>query len=89
MASDSSPPRIRAKTLDFTGFFRGAGHTSYQKQKEPSVNLEAPSSDSEPEARSKKKFSGIHIFGRSRKILKSISARDLAELSVRAPSSDR
>lgn len=97
MAGDSPSRRIRAKTSDFAGFFRGAGHSSSQTQKEPSVNLEVPSSDTE--ASSKKRGTRIQIFGRSRKKSNQstassplVSARDSAdfgELSLRAASSDR
>jgi hypothetical protein len=97
MASES--PRRRAKTSDFSGFFRGAGHSSSQTQKEPSVNLEVPSSDTE--ASSKKRVTRIHLFGRSRKksnqstksspfvSTRASDSADFGELSVRAASSDR
>jgi hypothetical protein len=97
MAGDSSSRRIRTKTSDFTGFFRGAGHSSNQTQKEPSVNLEVPSSDTEPS--SKKRVTRIQFFGRSRKksnqstasspIVTSRDSSDFGELLVRAASSDR
>jgi hypothetical protein len=97
MASDSPPRRVRAKTSDFAGFFRGAGHSGTQK--EPSVNLEVPSSDTETS--SKKRVTRIHIFGRSRKksnqstasspfvSTRASDSADFGELSVRAASSDR
>ena len=98
MAGDS--PRRRAKTSDFAGFFRGAGHSSSQTQKEPSDNLEVPSSDTE--ASSKKRVtSRIHIFGRSRKksnqstasspfvSTRASDSADFGESSVRSASSDR
>ena len=96
MTGNSPSPRVRAKTSDFTGFFRGAGHSSSQIQKETSVNLEVPSSDTE--ASSKKRVTRIHIFGRSRKKSNQstasspfVPARDSADFGelVRAASSDR
>ena len=97
MAGSSPSRRLRAKTSDFTGFFRGAGHSSGQTQKEPSVNLEVPSSDTE--ASPKKKVTRIQLFGRSRKksnqstasspFVSSRGSADFGELLVRAASSDR
>ena len=98
MAGSSPSRRLRAKTSDFTGFFRGASsHNSSQTQKEPSVNLEVPSSDTE--ASPKKKVTRIHLFGRSRKksnqstasspFVSSRDSADFGELLVRAASSDR
>lgn len=96
MAGDSPSRRIRAKTSDFTGFFRGAGHNSSQTQREPSVNLEVPSSDTE--ASLKKRVTRIQLFGRSRKKSNQstasspfVSSRDSSDFGeiVRAASSDR
>ena len=99
MAGDSPSRRLRAKTSDFTGFFRGAGHSSNQTQKEPSVNLEVPSSDTEASSSSKKRVTRIQLFGRSRKksnqstasspFVSSRDSSDFGELLVRAASSDR
>ena len=90
MAGDSPSRRLRTKTSDFTGFFRGA-------PKEPSANLEVPSSDTETS--SKKRVTRIQLFGRSRKksnqstasspFVPSRDSSDFGELLVRAASSDR
>ena len=69
LMSGQSPSR-RLRTIQKTmEFFRGVGHGSSQgrqPQKEPSVNLEVPSSDPESSS-SKKKITRIQLFGRSRK----------------------
>lgn len=94
MSSNSPSRRTRTKTSEFTDFFRGAGHN--QSQKEPSVNLEVPSSDTE--ANSKKRVK-LPLFGRSRKksnqstasspFVSSRGSSEYGELSTRANSSDR
>ena len=93
MAGNSPSRRLRTKTSDFTGLFRGAGQT----QKEPSANLEVPSSDTEASPR--KRVTRIHLFGRSRKksnqstasspFVSSRDSSDFGELLVRAASSDQ
>ena len=99
MAGGSPSRRLHAKFSDFffTGFFRDAGHSSSQTQKEPSVNLEVPSSDTE--ASSKKRVTRIQLFGRLRKKLNQstasspfVASRDSANfggLLTGAASSDR
>ena len=95
MSGNSPSRRIRAKTSEFTDLFRGAGHGA-EKPKEPSVNLEVPSSDTEASAKKRVK---IQLFGRSRKksnqsttstpFVSSRDSSDFGELSTRAASSDR
>ncbi|KAF8809602.1 hypothetical protein BYT27DRAFT_7187356 [Phlegmacium glaucopus] len=100
MSGQSPSRRLRTKTSEFTEFFRGAGHGSSQArqaQKEPSVNLEVPSSDTETST--KKKITRIQLFGRSRKksnqstasspFLSSRESSDVGEPLNRAASSDR
>jgi hypothetical protein len=92
MSGNSPSRRIRTKTSEFTDFFRGAG----QIQKEPTVNLEIPSSDTESTV---KKRGKIQLFGRSRKksnqsvpsspFVSSRHSSDFGELSIRGASSDR
>lgn len=100
MSGNSPSRRLRTKTSEFTDFLRGAGHGSSQArqtQKEPSINLEVPSSDTE--ASSKKRVTRIQLFGRSRKksnqstasspFVSSRPSSDFGELLIRATSSDR
>ena len=97
MSANSPSRRTRAK--EFTDFFRGAGAAaSSQPQRESSMNLEVPSSDTE--AGPKKRITRIQIFGRSRKksnqsttstpfASSSRESSDIGEVANRAPSSDR
>jgi hypothetical protein len=98
MTGESPSRRLPAETAKFTSFSRGVGHSSSQTQKEPSGNLEVPSSDTEGSL--KRKVTRIQLFGRSpRKKLNQSTAlspfvssgdsSDLGDLSVRAASSDR
>jgi len=103
MSGHSPSRRLRTRTSEFTEFFRGAAHGSSQAQKaqkaqkEPSVNLEVPSSDTE--ASTKKKITRIQLFGRTRKksnqstasspFVSSRESSDFGEALNRAASSDR
>ena len=94
MAEDSPSHRLHATTSDFTGFFQGASHSLSQTQREPSVNLEVLSTDTEASLR--KRVTRIQLFGSSRKKSNQspmssavVSPHDSSELLVWADSSDR